>query len=249
MRYDSLLDSVGNTPLVGLPRLSPSSEVRLWAKLEDRNPTGSVKDRPALFMVEQAEKAGLLRPGTTILEPTSGNTGISLAMVAQLKGYRLVCVMPANTSVERRQLLEMWGAEIVSSPAAGGSNEAVRVAKGLAEEHPDWVIHELGRERREERNQLVLDVLQPEVQAFIVDVIDQAVALHPGISYLKWDANRDVFESGSTTLPSDRQSHLAVDRVRATLVTSQPIWYMPRTTCSSTARRAALPILPYPRQS
>ena len=140
MRYDSLLDSVGNTPLIGLPRLSPSPEVRLWAKLEDRNPTGSVKDRPALFMVEAAEKAGQLRPGCTILEPTSGNTGISLAMVAQLKGYRLVCVMPANTSVERRQLLEMWGAEIVSSPAEGGSNEAVRVAKALAEEHPDWVM-------------------------------------------------------------------------------------------------------------
>jgi [CysO sulfur-carrier protein]-thiocarboxylate-dependent cysteine synthase len=140
VRYDSLLDSVGNTPLVGLPRLSPSAEVRLWAKLEDRNPTGSVKDRPALYMVEQAEKAGLLRPGCTILEPTSGNTGISLAMVARLRGYRMVAVMPANTSVERRQLLEMWGAEIVSSPAEGGSNEAVRVAKTLAEEHPDWVM-------------------------------------------------------------------------------------------------------------
>ena len=100
MRYDSLLDSVGNTPLVGLPRLSPAPDVRLWAKLEDRNPTGSVKDRPALFMVEQAEKAGLLRPGCTILEPTSGNTGISLAMVARLRGYRLVCVMPSNTSIE-----------------------------------------------------------------------------------------------------------------------------------------------------
>ena len=140
MRYDSLLDSVGNTPLIGLPRLSPSPDVRLWAKLEDRNPTGSIKDRAALAMVEAAEKDGLLRPGCTILEPTSGNTGISLAMVARLRGYRLVCVMPANTSVERRQLLEMWGAEIVSSPAAGGSNEAVRVAKGLAEDHPDWVM-------------------------------------------------------------------------------------------------------------
>src|SRR3954447_21755874 len=140
MRYDSLLDSVGNTPLIGLPRLSPGTDVRLWAKLEDRNPTGSVKDRPALWMVEQAEKDGLLRQGCTILEPTSGNTGISLAMVARLKGYRLVCVMPENTWVERRQLLEMWGAEIVSSPAAGGSNEAVRVAKQLAEEHPDWVM-------------------------------------------------------------------------------------------------------------
>ena len=140
MRFESLLASVGGTPLVGLPRLSPSDDVRLWAKLEDRNPTGSIKDRAALRMVEQAEQEGRLRPGTTILEPTSGNTGISLAMAARLKGYRLVCVMPENTSVERRQLLRMWGAEIVSSSAAGGSNEAVRVAKQLAEEHPDWVM-------------------------------------------------------------------------------------------------------------
>jgi len=140
MRYDSLLASLGNTPLVGLPRLSPSDDVRLWAKLEDRNPTGSVKDRAAFFMVEQAEKDGLLRPGSTILEPTSGNTGISLAMVAKLRGYQLICVMPENTSAERRQLLEAYGATIISSPAAGGSNEAVRVARGLAAEHPGWVM-------------------------------------------------------------------------------------------------------------
>ena len=140
MRFDNLLQSVGGTPLIGLPSLSPSPDVRLWAKLEDRNPTGSIKDRPALRMIEQAEKDGLLRPGCTILEPTSGNTGISLAMAAKLKGYRLVCVMPENTSEERRLLLRMWGAEIVSSPAAGGSNEAVRVAKRVAEEHPDWVM-------------------------------------------------------------------------------------------------------------
>jgi cysteine synthase len=140
VRFDNLLDSVGGTPLVGLPRLSPSPDVRIWAKLEDRNPTGSIKDRAAMKMVEQAEKDGLLRPGCTILEPTSGNTGISLAMAAKLRGYRIVCVMPENTSIERRQLLGMWGAEIVSSPAAGGSNEAVRVAKRLAEEHPDWVM-------------------------------------------------------------------------------------------------------------
>src|SRR5215813_8040036 len=140
MRYDSLLDAVGGTPLVGLPKMSPSPDVRLWAKLEDRNPTGSVKDRVALAMVANAEKEGRLRPGCTILEPTSGNTGISLAMVAKLRGYRLVCVLPENTSEERRQLLRMWGAEIVSSPAAGGSNEAVRVAKAMAEEHPDWVM-------------------------------------------------------------------------------------------------------------
>src|SRR5665811_1461998 len=140
MRYDSLIDSVGNTPLVGLPTLSPSADVRLWAKLEDRNPTGSIKDRAALWMIARAEKEGTLRPGCTILEPTSGNTGISLAMAARLRGYRLVCVMPENTSVERTQLLKMWGAKIVSSPTAGGSNEAVRVAKLLAEEHPDWVM-------------------------------------------------------------------------------------------------------------
>jgi len=139
-RYSSLLDSVGNTPLVGLPRLSPSHDVRLWAKLEDRNPTGSVKDRPALAMVEAAEAEGTLTPGCTILEPTSGNTGISLAMAARLKGYRLVCVMPENTSAERTQLLRMWGAEVRYSPAAGGSNEAVRVAKELAAENPDWVM-------------------------------------------------------------------------------------------------------------
>ena len=147
MRYDSLLDSVGRTPLVGLPRLSPSPDVRLWAKLEDRNPTGSVKDRAAFYMVEQAEKDGLLQPGATILEPTSGNTGISLAMVAKLRGYRLTVVMPENTSAERRQLLEMYGATIIYSPAAGGSNEAVRVAKRLAAENPDWImLYQYGNE-------------------------------------------------------------------------------------------------------
>lgn len=140
MRYDSLLDSLGHTPLVGLPRLSPSAEVRIWAKLEDRNPTGSIKDRPALAMIEQAERDGRLTPGCTILEPTSGNTGIALAMAAKLKGYRLICVMPENTSAERRQLLRMWGAEIIPSQASGGSNEAVRVAKELSAQNPDWVL-------------------------------------------------------------------------------------------------------------
>ena len=140
MRFDSLIDSVGGTPLVGLPNLSPTPDVRLWAKLEDQNPTGSIKDRAALSMILRAEKDGRLMPGATILEPTSGNTGISLAMVASQRGYKLICVMPENTSIERTQLLTMWGAEIIPSPAAGGSNEAVRVAKGLAAEHPDWVM-------------------------------------------------------------------------------------------------------------
>ena len=144
MRFDSLLDSLGGTPLVGLPKLSPQwtgdNPVRLWAKLEDRNPTGSVKDRPALKMIEVAEAEGRLTPGCTILEPTSGNTGISLAMAARLRGYSLVCVMPENVSSERTQLLRMYGAEIIYSPAAGGSNQAVARAKEIAAQNPSWVM-------------------------------------------------------------------------------------------------------------
>ena len=144
MRFDSLLDSLGGTPLVGLPKLSPQwtgdNPVRLWAKLEDRNPTGSVKDRPALKMIEVAEAEGRLTPGCTILEPTSGNTGISLAMAARLRGYHLVCVMPENVSSERTQLLRMYGAEIIYSPAAGGSNQAVARAKEIAAQNPSWVM-------------------------------------------------------------------------------------------------------------
>ena len=143
-RYESLLNALGNTPLVGLPRLSPAWDgdphVRLWAKLEDRNPTGSIKDRPALRMVEDAEREGRLRPGATILEPTSGNTGISLAMAALLKGYQMICVMPENTSIERRQILELYGARIIYSPAEGGSNTAVAHAKELAAQNPSWVM-------------------------------------------------------------------------------------------------------------
>ncbi|WP_304111446.1 cysteine synthase [Mycolicibacterium bacteremicum] len=147
MRYDSLLQALGNTPLVGLQRLSPrwdatdqQPHVRIWAKLEDRNPTGSIKDRPALRMIEQAERDGLITPGDTLLEPTSGNTGISLAMAALLKGYRMICVMPENTSIERRQLLELYGAKIIYSPAEGGSNTAVAHAKELAAQNPSWVM-------------------------------------------------------------------------------------------------------------
>ena len=144
-RYESLEASLGHTPLIGLPKLSPKSidgapQVRLWAKLEDRNPTGSIKDRTALAMIDDAEKNGRLKPGSTILEPTSGNTGISLAMISKVRGYNLICVMPENTSPERTQILEMWGAKIIYSPAAGGSNEAVRVAKEIAEQNPDWVF-------------------------------------------------------------------------------------------------------------
>ena len=140
MRYEDLADAIGNTPLVGLPRLSPRPGVRLWAKLEGHNPTGSVKDRIARAMVDDAEKTGRLEPGATLLEPSSGNTGIALALVARVRGYRLVVVMPENTSAERRQLLELYGAEVVSSPAAGGSNGAIARAEELAADHPDWVM-------------------------------------------------------------------------------------------------------------
>jgi cysteine synthase len=140
MRYEDLADAIGNTPLVGLPRLSPRSDVRLWAKLEGHNPTGSVKDRIAKAMVDDAEKSGRLAPGATLVEPSSGNTGIALALVARVRGYRLVVVMPENTSAERRQLLELYGAEVVASPAAGGSNGAIARAEELAGDHPDWVM-------------------------------------------------------------------------------------------------------------
>jgi cysteine synthase len=134
----SLLDLVGNTPLVELPRLSPEPEVRLYAKLEGQNPTGSIKDRVALSMIEAAERSGELEPGRELLEPTSGNTGISLALIARLKGYRLTCVMPENVTEERRRLLRLYGAKIVESPGSEGSNGAVRVALELAEREPRY---------------------------------------------------------------------------------------------------------------
>ena len=136
--FSSLLELVGDTPLVELPRLSPKPEVRLFAKLEGQNPTGSIKDRVAVAMVEAAERAGELEPGRELLEPTSGNTGISLALLARLKGYRLTCVMPANVTEERRRLLRLYGAEIVESPPGEGSNGAVRLALELAEREPRY---------------------------------------------------------------------------------------------------------------
>ncbi|MBW3650737.1 MAG: cysteine synthase family protein [Actinobacteria bacterium] len=137
-RHDSVLGLIGNTPLVDISVLSPNPNVAILAKLEGQNPGGSVKDRIALSMVEEAEKEGLLQPGQTILESSSGNTGIGLAMVAKVKGYPLKVVLPENVSVERRQLLEVWGAEIISSPGSEGSNGAMRHAQHLAAEHPEY---------------------------------------------------------------------------------------------------------------
>ncbi|HEY5012207.1 MAG TPA: cysteine synthase family protein [Acidimicrobiia bacterium] len=139
-RYDSILDLIGDTPLVGLHALSPNPGVRIWAKLEGQNPGGSSKDRIALKMVELAERDGVLTPGATILEPSSGNTGIGLALVARLRGYRLRIVMPDNVSVERRQLLEIFGAEVTSSPGDEGSNGAIRMAEKIAADNPEYVL-------------------------------------------------------------------------------------------------------------
>jgi [CysO sulfur-carrier protein]-thiocarboxylate-dependent cysteine synthase len=136
----SLLELVGNTPLVELRRLAPKPSVRLYAKLEGQNPTGSIKDRIAKAMVEAAEAAGELEPGRELLEPTSGNTGISLALVAKLKGYRLTCVMPDNATEERKRLLELYGAKIHYSPGAEGSNGAVRAALELAAREPRYFM-------------------------------------------------------------------------------------------------------------
>ena len=136
--YHSVLDLIGNTPLVDVSPLSPNPRVRILAKLEGQNPGGSVKDRAARAMVEEAEKEGRLEPGAVVLESSSGNTGIALALICRVKGYRLVVVLPENVSVERRQALEVWGAEIVWSPGSEGSNGALRRAQALAAEHPDW---------------------------------------------------------------------------------------------------------------
>jgi [CysO sulfur-carrier protein]-thiocarboxylate-dependent cysteine synthase len=140
MRYESILDLIGDTPLVGVHALSPNPAVRIYAKLEGQNPGGSMKDRIALRMVEAAERDGVLQPGDTILEPSSGNTGIGLALVARMKGYRLRVVLPENVSEERRQMLEIFGAEVIPSPGEEGSNGAIRQAEKLAVEDSSLVM-------------------------------------------------------------------------------------------------------------
>jgi [CysO sulfur-carrier protein]-thiocarboxylate-dependent cysteine synthase len=136
----SVLDLIGNTPMVDVSRLSPNPDVRIVAKLEGQNPAGSIKDRIALSMVREAEADGTLAAGRTIIEPSSGNTGIALAMIARTRGYPIKIVMPENVSIERRQALEVWGAEIIQTPGEEGSNGAVRRAQMLADEHPEWVF-------------------------------------------------------------------------------------------------------------
>jgi [CysO sulfur-carrier protein]-thiocarboxylate-dependent cysteine synthase len=170
--FENVLEAIGNTPLVELPRLTPKPEVRLWAKLEGRNPTGSVKDRVAKYMIEDAEERGAIEPGHTILEPTSGNTGISLAMICRRKGYPLTVVMPDNVTEERNQLLHMYGAEIVYSEGAKGSNGAVELALEIAEGDASYYMpYQYGNEANprahyEGTAKEILDELD-EVTAFV----------------------------------------------------------------------------------
>jgi [CysO sulfur-carrier protein]-thiocarboxylate-dependent cysteine synthase len=136
--FENVLDMIGNTPMVDVSRLSPNPDVRIIAKLEGQNPFGSVKDRIAKSMIEHAEKSGSLQPGQTIIEPSSGNTGIALAAIAQMKGYPIKILMPSSVSIERRQMLQVFGAEVILTPGEEGSNGAVRRAQEMAAEHPEW---------------------------------------------------------------------------------------------------------------
>ena len=171
-RYEDIVASIGNTPLVELKRLSPKPGVRIWAKLESRNPTGSVKDRVARAMIEDAEERGAIAPGQTILEPTSGNTGISLAMICRYKGYPVKVVMPDNVTAERTQLLRMYGAEIVFSDGSKGSNGAVELALEMAAADPRYYMpYQYGNEANPlaHYNGTALEILEEldEVSAFV----------------------------------------------------------------------------------
>jgi cysteine synthase B len=171
-RYGDIVQAIGNTPLVELKRLSPKPGVRIWAKLESSNPTGSVKDRVARSLIEDAEARGAIKPGQTILEPTSGNTGISLAMICKRKGYRLKVVMPDNVTPERTQLLQMYGAEIVYSDGSKGSNGAVELALQMAEADPQYYMpYQYGNEANPNAhyNGTALEILEEldEISAFV----------------------------------------------------------------------------------
>lgn len=187
--YDSVLDLVGETPIVDISQLSPKPTVRILAKLEGQNPAGSVKDRIALSIVEAAEADGTLRPGAIIIEPSSGNTGIALAMICRTRGYHLKVVLPENVTVERRQLLEAFGAEIIPSPGAEGSNGAVRRAEKLAAENPTWVfLNQYGNEANPIAHltgtgpEILRDV--PEITHFVAGLGTSGTLMGVG-SYLK----------------------------------------------------------------
>jgi cysteine synthase len=164
----SVLDMIGNTPILDVSVLSPNPDVRILAKMEGQNPGGSVKDRIARAMVLDAESDGTLRPGKTIIEPSSGNTGIALAMIAKERGYPIKIVLPTNVSIERRQMLEVFGAEIIDSPGEEGSNGAVRRAQALADEHPEWVfLYQYGNQANPQAH---YDTTGPEIWADVPEI-------------------------------------------------------------------------------
>ena len=170
--FASIVDLIGNTPIIEVSELSPNPDVKIYAKLEGQNPAGSVKDRIAKAMILSAEREGKLTSGSVILEPSSGNTGIALAMISSIRGYNLKIVLPDNVSIERRQLLEVWGAEIISSPGSEGSNGAVRRAQQLAKENPDWVfLYQYGNDANPEIHYTTTgpEILQdvPDVSHFV----------------------------------------------------------------------------------
>ncbi|MBM3663068.1 MAG: cysteine synthase [Actinobacteria bacterium] len=193
--HDSVLDLIGNTPVVDVSVLSPNPEVKILGKMEGQNPGGSVKDRIALSMVLEAEADGTLVPGRTIIEPSSGNTGIALAMICRIRGYHLKIVLPENVSIERRQLLEVYGAEIIPSPGAEGSNGAVRRAQEIAAEHPEWVfLYQYGNEANPRAHyrttgpEIWRDV--PDITHFVAGLGTSGTLLGVG-TYLK-EQNPDV---------------------------------------------------------
>jgi cysteine synthase B len=166
--YNSVLDLIGNTPVVDVSALSPNPSVRILAKLEGQNPAGSVKDRIARAMIDEAEADGTLQPGQTIIEPSSGNTGSALAMIARLRGYPIKIVLPENVSIERRQLLEVFGAEVILSPGGEGSNGAVRKAQGLAADNPGWAfLYQYGNEANPRAH---YESTGPEILADVPDI-------------------------------------------------------------------------------
>lgn len=193
--YSSITDLIGNTPIVDVSNLSPNPRVRILAKLEGQNPAGSVKDRIAWSMITEAEADGTLTPGRTIIEPSSGNTGIALAMIAQLRGYPIKIVLPENVSIERRQLLEIFGAEIILSPGEEGSNGAVRRAQELADQHPEWVfLYQYGNSANPKAHyegtgpEILRDV--PDITHFVAGLGTSGTLMGVG-SYLK-DNKPDV---------------------------------------------------------
>lgn len=193
--YSSVLEMIGNTPIVDVSQLSPNPDVRILGKMEGQNPAGSVKDRIALSMITEAEEDGTLSPGCTIIEPSSGNTGIAMAMICRIRGYRLKIVLPGNVSIERRQLLEVYGAEIIDSPGAEGSNGAVRMAIELADQNPDWVfLYQYANEANPKAHyrttgpEIWADV--PEITHFVAGLGTSGTLLGVG-TYLK-EQNPDI---------------------------------------------------------